>query len=253
MCVGVFVWPKNTILLDGTFPLLLCVHGDAVGLGTCVCTDTHINLAPLLCNHKCSSKREARRWERLTVLHQVTRMTIRWCFSWLSHFFKLFIPSSRDLFLEWSSKASIHFNFLLESFVSLPGQGIQQLPAAYGGGREEARPCMEKGASEVGAECPGAAQELWQKPPAPRAHRVLGSDHAAVVSFAAPTSYSLSLTVLNLSFSDFPFLIPPPPQFFFLVSISSSNSHGSQADDTLCLAGFPVSCPAPSMPTRPTL
>ena len=29
------------------------------------------------CNHKGSSKREARRWERLTVLNQVTGMTIR--------------------------------------------------------------------------------------------------------------------------------------------------------------------------------
>lgn len=47
------------------------------------------------------------------------------------------------------------------------------------------------------------------------AHPVLGSDHTAVVCFAAPTSYSLSLTVLNLSFSDFLFLIPPPPQIFF--------------------------------------
>lgn len=54
----------------------------------------------------------------------------------------------------------MNFNFLLESFISLPGQGIQKLPAAHGGGREEARPCMEKGASEVGTECPGTAQEL---------------------------------------------------------------------------------------------
>lgn len=69
--VGVFVWPKNTILLHGTLPLLLRVHGDAVGLGTRVCTDTYIDLAPLLCNHRVLLK-EARRWERLTVLSQVT-------------------------------------------------------------------------------------------------------------------------------------------------------------------------------------
>ena len=54
----------------------------------------------------------------------------------------------------------MNFNFLLESFISLPGQGIQKLPAAHGGGREEAHPCMEKEASKVGAECPRTAQEL---------------------------------------------------------------------------------------------
>lgn len=85
------------------------------------------------------------------------------------------------------------------------------------------------------------------------AHPVLGSDHMAVVCTAAPTSYSLSLTVLNLSFSDFPFLIPLPPQFFFFTSICSPDSHQSQADDMLCLASFPISCHAPSMPTRPIL
>lgn len=86
------------------------------------------------------------------------------------------------------------------------------------------------------------------------AHPVLGSDHTAVVCFAAPTSYSLSLTVLNLSFSDFLFLIPPPPQifFFFFASISSSNSHQPQAEGMLRLAGFPNSCHAPSMLTRTT-